>query len=84
VTWHAVGTWEKAIWAPAPAKVFEIERLLALPPGSLSRHLGYLPVTGAQASVTSAIDSDPKLDEHAKGLLTGMYRSLVRKRPVKS
>ena len=80
VTWHAVGSWEKAIWAPAPAKVFEIERLLALPPGSLSHHLGYLPVAGAQPSVTSAIDADPRLDERAKSLLTELYRTLAAER----
>ena len=84
VSWHAVGSWEKAIWAPAPAKVFEIERVLALPPGSLSHHLGYLPVAGAQPSVSSAIDADPKLDERAKGLLTEMYRSLAREEAVGS
>lgn len=77
VSWHAVGSWEKGIWAPAPEKVFEIERLLDLPPGTLSRHLGYLPL-GAQPSVQAAVDSDPRLDERGKTLLIDMYRTLAR------
>jgi hypothetical protein len=83
VSWHAVGTWEKAIWAPAPDVVFELERLLALPGGTLSRLLGYLPV-GAQPSVTAAIEADAKLDEAGKRLVGDVYRQVVRKRAVKS
>jgi len=82
-SWHAVGAWERAIWAPSPEKVFEIERLLALTPGTLSSHLGYLPVTGAQPSVLAAIDADPKLTSESKELLVGMYKSLVRKRAIR-
>jgi DNA-binding XRE family transcriptional regulator len=84
VSWHTVGSWEKAIWAPSPEKVFAIERILALPPGALSRHLGYLPLVGSSASVMSAIDSDPWLDEQAKGLLTEIYRSFVQKGAARS
>lgn len=84
VSWHAVGTWEKGVWAPAPEKVFEVERLLALPPGTLSRHLGYLPLRSAQPGVQAAIDADPRLDEKGKQLLTEMYRALAGKRPAAS
>ena len=81
-SWHAVGSWERGMWRPPPEEVFRIERLLALPAGSLSRLLGYLPVNvQPEPSVLAAIDSEPRLDAKAKDLLTELYRSLVRKRP---
>lgn len=78
VSWHAVGSWEKAIWAPAPEKVFELERLIDLPPGSLSRHLGYVPASGAHLSVLAAVDADPGLDAESKQLISSLYRKLAR------
>jgi DNA-binding XRE family transcriptional regulator len=34
---------ESGEWEPVPSLVFTIEKVLALAPGSLSCHLGYLP-----------------------------------------
>ncbi len=38
-----VSAWLSGESEPASAVVFELERVLELPPGHLSRHLGYLP-----------------------------------------
>jgi hypothetical protein len=58
---------------------------LALPPGTLSRHLGYLPLTAHHPSVLAAIDSDPRLSEADKALLAELYKRFVAKRvPARS
>lgn len=60
---------------PRPDQIFEIEDALGLPGGTLSRHLGYVPV-GA-SSVPSAIDSDPKLIPSARKHLEAVYRTML-------
>jgi transcriptional regulator with XRE-family HTH domain len=75
VTKSQVSRWSKGRDVPAPDQVFAIEEALELPPGSLSRKLGYLPV--GSSSVLAAVDADPKLSPKARRLLEVTYRSLA-------
>lgn len=80
-----VSSWETGERMPREfGLVFEIERLLDVAPGSLSRHLGFLPVEAAngKTSVTAvqAIRSDPALDETAKRALSAAYASFTGQR----
>lgn len=56
----------------SPWLVFEIEERLGLPPGYLSRHLGYIPTEASQNPL-----EDPRLDDEMRRTLTSLYRSLV-------
>lgn len=49
VTESAVSLWLGAKSEPSRRKVFAMERVLGVPPGALSRHLGYLPVEAVPA-----------------------------------
>jgi transcriptional regulator with XRE-family HTH domain len=74
----AVSQWVNGTVEPARPKVFAMEKVLKLRPGSLSRLLGYLPVTArASVSVLEAIDADPSLSETQKGMLRAAYRAAV-------
>jgi len=60
-----------------PDQVFLLERQLGLPPGRLSRHLGFVPVDAdAAADVVAAIEQDPRLalDVSARNALVSLYR----------
>jgi hypothetical protein len=59
--------------------VFRIERALRVEPGSLSMHLGFLPLDRRhQAPVFEiAIATDPHLDDHARRVLRALYRELT-------
>lgn len=71
--------WMSATNEPSRAKVFAIERVLGLKPGSLSRHLGYLPVGAKDVkTVADAIASDGALDERGRRALLALYRELTR------
>ena len=67
---------------PVPAKVPNLERALELEPGTLSRLLGYLPITSGDDKTTldviEAIRRDTRLGEHGQELLIAMYRQLIR------
>jgi hypothetical protein len=58
------------------------EGALELEPGTLSRLLGYLPITSGDDKTTldviEAIRQDARLGEHGQELLIAMYRQLVR------
>ena len=62
-----VGTW-MARTEPTPELVFDLERALDLPPGHLSKLLGYVPVSvvAVACSVPVAIEADPMLDERGR------------------
>ncbi len=78
----AVSQWEVGRSLPVPAKVPNLERALELEPGTLSRLLGYLPITSGDDKTTldviEAIRRDARLGEHGQELLIAMYRQLVR------
>lgn len=67
-----VGTW-MARTEPTPELVFDLERALDLPPGHLSRLLGYVPVSVTEVSCTvpEAIEADPMLDGVVASVLAG-------------
>jgi hypothetical protein len=59
-----------------------LEHVLQLPPGSLSRLLGYWPAETTDAppvGVIEAARADPRLGERDRRILTAVYRELVRK-----
>lgn len=64
--------------APAPAKVFTIERALLVRPGLLSQILGYLPPsTRLAVSVPEAINADVGLTDSGRRALLAAYQQLV-------
>lgn len=70
------GDWLRRPEIQPPSRIFAIERALDLPPGTLSRPLGYLPVDARPVlTVEDAINADPKLNRAARKLLVSAYRS---------
>lgn len=58
------------------AKVFLLEEVLDLRPGSLSQHLGYLPLNARPVvTVEEAITNDTQLTKRDQQLLIDLYRS---------
>ncbi len=53
VTQSAISAWKSGAAEPSPRTVFAIERALELPPGHLSRTLGYVPISGRPAGTAS-------------------------------
>lgn len=76
LTDDAVRKWMTGKSEPAPHIVFAVEQLLAVAPGDLSRHLGYVPV--GTTSVTAAIDADERLTPKDRRLLVRLYRESLR------
>lgn len=79
-TQPAVSAWTRADAEPAPSTVFALERALELPPGHLSRLLGYLPldaVEGSAATFEAVVSGDPILDETQKRGLLALYREFA-------
>jgi transcriptional regulator with XRE-family HTH domain len=77
-----VAQWERGEHAPRPPRVTMLEHVLQLPPGSLSRLLGYWPAEFADAppvSVIEAARADPRLGERDRRILTAVYRELIRR-----
>lgn len=76
---------QASVWAwiegenPAPAEVvFAMEVALQLRSGTLSRLLGYLPVTSRSArTVPDAIAADPKLTAMGRRVVLAVYEELV-------
>ena len=77
-----VAQWERGEHAPRPPRVRMLEHVLQLPPGSLSRLLGYWPAESADAppvSVVEAVRADPRLGERDRRIVTAVYRELIRR-----
>lgn len=81
VSQAAVAAWENCVNEPPSEMVFKLEQKLALRPGALSSHLGYLPlsVTASRAKpdTIEAILRDSHLGEVEKKAMLGLYRSLA-------
>lgn len=79
VSQPAVSDWINGESEPAPEMVFVIESQLKIPPGSLSRHLGYLPPQALKhvATVRDAIMGDTSLSVAEKEMLLGAYSAAV-------
>lgn len=66
--------WLNGKTEPTPWQVFAVERAIPVPPGTLSRTLGYLPpeartAAGAQVSLEEALDAQPFLSAQAKRII---------------
>lgn len=88
-----VSGWISALNEPESATVFRAEEVLELPPGHLSRLLGYLPpsaVNAPNSSFEELVTTDPLLDETQKRMILALYREATsrkgttRGRPKKS
>lgn len=80
LTRASVSDWCRGQAVPAPETVFALEVVLGVPPGELSRELGYLPIIPtAEAPVTTlgCIARDPLLDDTDREILTLVYEKLA-------
>jgi len=78
-----ISYWELGKGLPEPANVVELERVLELESGTLSRLLGYMPVATMQREMVGVLDAimaDPGLGARERELLATMYRELLRQR----
>lgn len=78
-----VSAWEAGENQPEPEMVFAVERVLELPPGHLSRHLGYMPPDSdgqVTATFEEVVMGDPLLDEGQKRAALALYREFTASR----
>lgn len=77
-TQSAVSAWITGKSLPVADDVFEIEIEMDMTAGSLSRHLGYLPIGAdtAPPDVEVAIAANPDLDPEAKDMMLSLFRKL--------
>lgn len=69
-----VSSWERGESEPPPDFVFAIETACKVPPGSLSRLLGYMPIIkDVEQDLECAIMSCPKLDVNERKLLRDIF-----------
>lgn len=75
----AVSAWVGGKTQPDMDTAFLVERTLGVRPGSLTRHLGYLPPDAVKsvATVESSILEDGALSEAEKQMLLGAYRAAM-------
>jgi transcriptional regulator with XRE-family HTH domain len=76
-----VSFWERGESIPAIDNVIELERVLDLQSGELSRLLGYMPLVTMRQEMIGVLDAivaDPELGADQRELLMTMYRELVR------
>lgn len=76
--------WFELATEPTPAEVFAIERILDVPPGTLSRHLGYLPPEARSSAPSGgtfeeAVRADPDLNEVGRRILRAIYAEVTKK-----
>lgn len=76
--------WFDGSTEPTPDEVFRLERALDVPPGTLSRHLGYLPPearfrSGESVTFEEFIRDDPSLNDLGRRTLAAVYREVSRK-----
>lgn len=72
-----IADWLRGRRTPNPYQVFALERALGVPPGSLSRLLGYLPADAvASVGVEDAITADPTLSSQHRDAVLALYRAL--------
>lgn len=75
----AVSDWVNGTDRLPPARLFAIERALGLPPGRLSRHLGYVPAdVQPVTTVLEALDADPLLGEVQRTMVRATYEAAVK------
>lgn len=72
VAQSTIATWLGGKRPGRPDQVFAVETALALPPGSLSAYLGYLPTQLYRVGIEAAIALDETLDERDRQSLLDM------------
>ena len=77
LTGAAVRKWSHGGVPRTPQVVFKLERILGRPAGSLSRHLGYLPV-GAPPTVAQALEADDEMTPLGRGIVLAAYEQARR------
>jgi transcriptional regulator with XRE-family HTH domain len=83
ITQSAISQWRSGDVDPGPETVFKVEKALDLPPGHLSRHLGYLPPSAENKTSLTTEDmliNDPLLDDIQKRGMLAMYREFTGRR----
>lgn len=78
-----INTWRNLTREPEPWEVFELEEYLRVPPGTLSKSLGYMPPgvrAEGGATVEEAINADARLPEWGRRLLVTSYREILNSR----
>ena len=83
MTQSAISSWCTGAAEPRCETVFAIERALRVEPGTLSRHLGYLPARPARrehVTVEQAILEDTALDASAQSALLATYEAFTQPR----
>ena len=81
ITQSAISAWKYGNAEPSPGTVFRIEQVLGAEPGTLSMHLGFLPMAASGAcgvSFDAVIANDPRLDDQARRVLRATYRELAQ------
>lgn len=74
-----ISAWVADRATPSHTVVFRVEDALEVVPGSLSRHLGYLPLDASQPStVLDCIEADPALTAGQRSALRAVYVELTR------
>lgn len=76
-----ISDWVRGVTSPRdPELTFTVERAIGVPPGSLSTHLGYLPLEAVEsvASVRASIMAAPELTDAEKTVLLGAYEAAIR------
>lgn len=75
----AISSWKSGEYEPSAETVFELERVLKLSPGHLSRHLGYFPPEAMSGKVPATFENvvldDPLLDDTMKNGLIAQYKA---------
>ncbi len=72
-----VSQWISETHEPSPSRVFAIEEVLGLAPGTLSRLLGYLPLRAVPAlDVPAAVAADPELSSQNRAAVLAVYEVL--------
>lgn len=78
-----INVWRNLKAEPEPWEVFELEEYLRVPPGTLSKNLGYMPPgirSEGAATVLEAIDADAQLPEWGRRLLKSSYNEILNSR----
>lgn len=76
-----VSEWERGKTACRPRDVEQIEDVLELQPGTLTKHLGFLPMKAAgkviERDLIDAILADPDLNDAGRQAMLATYRALA-------
>ena len=70
----SISEWKAGRKEPRPHIVFALERVLGVPPGGLSIHLGYLPPEAVESSTVTAILTDTKINPGLREVLLTAVR----------